>query len=251
MAIAPTPEENVSVEVRDGLREVLARSANVGNRAKKEWSFRSSSSEDAITWTVFRFLQDAGLLDRVAVSHGLADLADGSPELLLWGTAVPPDSASELEAALGAVSRELGETDKRFTEPDVVIRWPRLLVVIEAKYRSGNETGSDLVKHAKYVNTALFTPPLEDVAAANRYELVRNWRVAHELARRLGAQQTRLVNLGRPQLARSFADFHSLIVETDERRAVHMAWDELLSGVDPPYWLKSYLERLQPDAHVT
>src|SRR3954453_21028740 len=58
VAIAPTPEENVPAEVRNGLRDVLLLSANVGNRSKKEWSFRSSRSEDALTWTVFRFLQD-------------------------------------------------------------------------------------------------------------------------------------------------------------------------------------------------
>jgi hypothetical protein len=251
VAIAPTPGENVPAEVREGLRDVLARSANVGNRSKKEWSFRSSRSEDALTWTVFRFLQQNDLLGGVVESHEFAEFANGTPELLLWGTAVPPDGASELETALDAVSRDdLKESDGRFTEPDVVIHWPQLLVVIEAKYRSGNETGDDVAKHARYLNAALFGPPLEEVAAANRYELVRNWRVAYELSRRVHAPNTLVVNLGRPQLAASFGDFQRLIVETDQRRAVRTSWEELLAGVDAPDWLRFYLEPLQPDADV-
>jgi hypothetical protein len=60
--ITDTPERNVPAQVTDGLEDVLRASLNVRNRTAKRAKFCFATSEDAVTWTVFRWLADADAL---------------------------------------------------------------------------------------------------------------------------------------------------------------------------------------------
>src|SRR4051794_15919 len=61
-AFAPTAAGNVPKRFRSQLNETLEAAANIGNRASKVSKFTYSTSEDAVTWTVFRWLQREGTL---------------------------------------------------------------------------------------------------------------------------------------------------------------------------------------------
>src|SRR4051812_46425574 len=79
-----TPELNVPAEVRLGLSEALKNAVNEGNWKKKLDKFCSATSEDAITWTVFKALLAT---KRVGVIRKLVGLppSAAAPEVLLWG----------------------------------------------------------------------------------------------------------------------------------------------------------------------
>jgi hypothetical protein len=65
------PERNVPNEVSGGLNEVLGNALNVRNQTAKRDKFCFSSSEDAVTWTIFRGLEDAHALALVPAAAGL------------------------------------------------------------------------------------------------------------------------------------------------------------------------------------
>src|SRR5680860_1441289 len=94
------------------------------------------TSEDALTWTVLRGLQTEGALAAVPPA---GEATNGEPSLLLWGADAGGPAAARIVEELAAVSNDLGEASGRRSEPDVVIHWDGLLVVVEAKYLSGND----------------------------------------------------------------------------------------------------------------
>lgn len=57
------PERNVPPEVHEGLHATLANALNARKRPEKLVEFGFSTSEDAVTWTVFTALRKAHLLD--------------------------------------------------------------------------------------------------------------------------------------------------------------------------------------------
>src|SRR6267378_3099316 len=57
--IFPEPSLNIPPEVRSGLDDVLRESLNLTNRSSKRSRFAFETSEDAVTWTVFRYLFDS------------------------------------------------------------------------------------------------------------------------------------------------------------------------------------------------
>jgi hypothetical protein len=58
--IVRSAELNVPDAVREGLERTLAGSLHTQNVSSKRSKFCFSSSEDAVTWTIFRRLEQAG-----------------------------------------------------------------------------------------------------------------------------------------------------------------------------------------------
>src|SRR4051812_43445375 len=130
---------------RDAGRQRAARGPRWGRRRTgggrqprrpgKAWKFCSANSDDAVTWTVVRALEQTGQLDRVAAAVGLADAIEASapPRLLLWGAAARPSDpdAAAAEALLTELSIDLREALERRSEPDVIVLWDDAVVVIE------------------------------------------------------------------------------------------------------------------------
>lgn len=88
-------------------------------------------SEDALTWNVFRSLQQAGRLDIIA-----KELEIGNPRsLLLWGLAPEIDDiSSELQYVTGSLIRRFdGILPGQVTEPDAIILATSGIAVIECK----------------------------------------------------------------------------------------------------------------------
>ena len=92
------------------------------------------NSEDAVSWNVFRSLQEAGELKTAFALF--AEALNQEPELILWGRRIrwaDSEPCEELKRALDAIEPGL----RRQTEPDVILRlqgWGWLL--IEAKLGS-------------------------------------------------------------------------------------------------------------------
>jgi hypothetical protein len=160
-----------------------------------------------------------------------------SPALLLWGAPVSGTVAQDVAALL------LQETDKRRSEPDVVLAWPDLTVLVEVKYRSSNQEGASSPHFLRYLDRpALFAVTVQEVEKAGFYELVRNWRIGVELAERRSTA-FRLVNLGPRSIARSASGFSLSLAQTPDRQFGHRSWADVLAAVRPTSpWFESYVK---------
>ena len=154
--------DNAPLEVRAGLRETLAESVNEGIRRTKLFRFGFETSEDAITWTVFRYLQQSGRLrERLAASGNIvAARAQAEPAMLLWGSPLPAMDAKgrHLRSRLLAIMNALGENTRSYAEPDVLLDFNEAgIVAIEATYRSSNEhKGESYTGWKSYVSSEAF-----------------------------------------------------------------------------------------------
>jgi hypothetical protein len=237
--ITASPELNVPEPVRPAVTSALDKAVNQTNLVNKRSKFCFETSEDAVTWTVFNGLRQAGRLGAI-VPNG----PHGKPELLLWGAALVEGGATPVATELRRVSMELGEDPRRLTEPDAILAWDELLVFVEAKYRSPNDEKPGYGNFALYTNARpdLFSVQGDEVAAAGYYELTRNWRIGVQVAERLGVPEFLLVNLGGKALAESATAFAAMIQQTTARRFCHRRWAEVLETASPlEPWLADYV----------
>ncbi len=169
--ITVEPQLNVPPQARRGLADALAGAINVNNRPVKRQKFCSERSEDAVTWTVI-----AGLREVVGLRAHVAELRLGPPQaLLLWGHPVDGERAVEVRDGLLAVSDDLGEKPDRRTEPDVIVLWPSLLVFVEAKHGSANDSQPDYAGYCTYLPAlGRFSADDHTVRAEGSYQLTRN-----------------------------------------------------------------------------
>lgn len=112
------------------------------------------NSEDALTFNVFRSLQEAGSLGRVA-ELATGEPAPGEPDLFLWGRQVHPDGTAERWKELQEIRDRVEPTHRQQTEPDVCLHvsgwgW----IFIEGEVRSRDQACSDR-EEAKGVGEAL------------------------------------------------------------------------------------------------
>lgn len=89
------PAANVPPEIVPGLHEVLDSAINKSNRRNKREKFCAETSEDAVTWTVFRWLQQTGHATLVPELCG-SNPPKGAPSLLLWGASAGGEEASDV-----------------------------------------------------------------------------------------------------------------------------------------------------------
>ena len=134
------PLDNIIVG-RDLVRRIIAGEAGKAETGR----LGNENSEDALSWNVFRSLQEADLLGRAAVPLA-REPVEGSPKLYLWGCEITDSSlrsSSELSHALDT----LEPTHRQQTEPDIMLRIPGWgWMVIEAKLNSGMPTIADSAK---------------------------------------------------------------------------------------------------------
>jgi hypothetical protein len=86
------PLDNIPSEVLAGVEDTLLDALNEYNRENKKLKFGFSSSEDALTWTVFSFLRLNGQLGGIGRDCGIMSDNAEEPCMLLWGVPQPPAS---------------------------------------------------------------------------------------------------------------------------------------------------------------
>ena len=104
--------------------------------------FGSERSEDCVTWVVFRSLQNAGLLGRVAELCTGVRIAR-EPRLFLWGLELRPAGVEPSDLLIKARERFESDlpVDRPKTEPDIILYQPGAYVLlVEAKLCSPNGT---------------------------------------------------------------------------------------------------------------
>jgi hypothetical protein len=234
--ITQTAEMNVPIEVRTGVEEILDAAVNVRNRRPKRWKFGSEVSEDAVTWTIVRALQRR---DEVAalVPAELRGLASGEPAVLLWGAPAGGAGDHDLAERLRLVSLEF-ESPRSRTEPDVVIEWDDLLLVVEAKLGSAND-----LKKPGYSGWRRYTND-EAVRRTGLYELARNWILGAALARERTFVLCNLVVEVRDDLA----TLRDALRPRPIQHLVTRTWSDVVPRDEP--WLVEYAKarKLVPDA---
>ena len=237
------PEDNVPPEVRDGVTAALDGAANVRNRASKRFKFGSSRSEDALTWTMFEGLRKAGRLDAVLPPAARGLETGRPPTVLAWGHPVAGSDGERIADALSVISNRLGEKVSSRSEPDLILAWPHLVVFVEVKLDSANDSQPGHRRFSMYLNPAadLYSNPAA-VATAGFYELTRNWTIAGALAAHLGCSMM-LINLGPGAVGHSAEGFSSLLRQNDRRRFVFRTWNDVVRAAAPlPRWLEVYLD---------
>jgi len=230
------PTMNVPSEFRPGLADTIEQALNVLNRSQKWTKLGFSTSEDAVTWTVFSALarsnRTAGLWQ--ALTGEVADPAQ-PPKVLLWG--VPLDTDDEtgwrLRQQLEQVSDMLREDPRRRTEPDVVIDAGAAgLAIVEVKYMSSNDVKAPSDRFDRYLDTRCFSDTAE-AKATGLYELIRNWRLGCEVAQ---SRPFVLVNLVLHRHLRRererLSPFLSCLATNDLRQFELIEWERLLDQLD-------------------
>jgi hypothetical protein len=247
--ISAYPPDNVPEEVRRGVCRAIWLALNVRNRPTKWRRFGFSTSEDALTWTVFSWLQQTGALRRAL--PGIVAPSGREPELMLWGTPVPGDGdgrAWQLRAEFGRLSDELKEERISRSEPDVILDFPERLVFIEVKYRRGGNVDKKATprKFAKYNGGAGVFTDFEKARTSGCYELVRNWRFGASLAAAT-KKPFSLLNLGLPRLFQGVSEertrcFESALNQRGGNSFHTLVWPDFVRAIpERPHWLEEYL----------
>ena len=205
-------------------------------------------SEDALSWNVFRSLEECGLL------HQVADMITGEettaqPYLYLWGICSTDDTFQPWEhlvAARGRFESSL-PVQRPLTEPDIALYLPgKYLILIEAKFTSPNT----YYEHGPRANATSLTldelkeiyhaPELETLdyamaGEANRiyYQLWRNMIFAEWMAK-LDHPSTKpyhvnLVCEGREE--QSAREFHRFVKPPFKHRFQRMTWEQIYHKV--------------------
>jgi len=234
------------------LNQVLAGALNERNRKNKAEKFCFFTSEDAVTWTLFRGLQVEHALPLLlnAIVPGFALPVDVNPDVLLWGCPVPPETkrGGALRANLIAASDAVHERRRYRTEPDVVIDAGNAgIIFIEVKLHSGNEVRAYANAFRRYLKDGAFADP-DAATESGYYELVRNWSLGAAVA---GNRPFHLVNLGPDKIfddakqVDRWAAFTCCIDNGANRSFSQIRWSKVLSVLCDPSieWLHDFVSQ--------
>jgi hypothetical protein len=207
---------------------------------KRESRMSHEHSEDAVTWNVFRFFERHRCLSP-AIKE-ICTCADEEPQVIFWGT----DNGALWEP-FRRCSDDIPEKTFARSEPDLMLLWKhKLLVVIEAKFRSPNRSGSDAKKRAdelrksrpyiEHASRHVNREGAEEAVCDGWYELLRNWVLGAALKEALGCEAFVLVNLLRKRHEKEHGenprqDFaeRACVLTTDSRFVVAY-WEDLIAA---------------------
>lgn len=220
-------------------------------------------SEDMLSWNVFRSLQEAGCLGRLARAI-TGDTCTVEPFLYLWGICLTDDAFDPMDLLIAARKRfesNLPCEERPLTEPDACLYLPgRFLILIECKFTSPNMTyDRGPRKDARsltldelleiYQDPALQILDYERAHRASQvhYQLWRNmtfseW-MAHEDHPKTRAFHVNLVREGYEKA--SAAQFHSLVKPDFDDRFRRITWESIyrfFSGTPDLSMMLRYLE---------
>lgn len=209
-------------------------------RGKRESRMGHEHSEDAVTWNIFRFFERHGCLSGAIGT--ICPCPNDEPLTVFWTT-----HEGCLWEPYQRCSDQIPERASSRSESDLIFLWERkLLVVVEAKFRSPNRSNPDpskrkdeLRKSRPYINRAsrcLNPKGAKRAVCDGWYELLRNWVLGMGLKEMLGCEEFVLVNLlrkrheaeHREDPTRDFAERACAL--TPNRRFVVAHWEDLIAA---------------------
>jgi hypothetical protein len=207
-------------------------------RGKRESRMGYEHSEDAVTWNVFRFFERHRCL--APAMRTICLCPDDKPLTVFWTT---HDGC--LWEPYRRCSDRIPERASARSESDLIFLWERkLLVVVEAKFRSPNRSDrtkreGELRKSRPYITHAtrcLNKKGAKRAVCDGWYELLRNWVLGMELRDMLGCETFVLVNLlrkrheneHREDPRRDFAECACVL--SPNSRFVVAYWEDLIAA---------------------
>jgi hypothetical protein len=157
-------------------------------RVKRESRISRDNSEDAISWNVFRYLEDT---DQVAkLLSWVTQTEQHLIELMYWSYS---QEAHGAWSELNETRKEFGENLQRSSEPDLIALTDTAIFFIEAKLTATNNTSpSGSNNRTNYLTggnewqTHVFVSDFDTVAIkAKKYELFRFWLLGSWLANKM------------------------------------------------------------------
>lgn len=160
------------------------------NKRKVE-SFNHDNSEDAVTWNVFRYLENQSLFSNFLSS--IAGYNVKNPETIFW---LYCKSEEHVWSRLIDARTAFETNPKKGSEPDIIVLAENALFFIEAKLTATNETTPSSSKlqevQKKYESGAnnwysnVFASSFQRVAVEDKkYELLRFWLLGSWIASNL------------------------------------------------------------------
>lgn len=236
--IYDTWERNIPVEVHAGMLNCLQRSLNQQSRPTKLKRLSFQTSEDAVSWTVFRYLQDRHLIDPI---FGIS-----KPRVLFWGAEYPVHPVGQVvpvAETLRGLLLSLGEHPDRLSEPDLMLVSENDLIFVEVKYRSLNSRQREYKNFGRYLKKApgIFRSPIQ-VSQAGFYELTRNVVIASALAKALRIPNWKVINLASTRCQKSAVEFQKLL--KTPKHFEFWSWKQLLDKTQKSRvaWFQTYLQ---------
>ncbi|MFN3301980.1 MAG: hypothetical protein ACK413_03080 [Patescibacteria group bacterium] len=234
--------ENVPKALRQDLNFSLENALNILNRKNKINKFGFSTSEDALTWSFFKyFVVSNKYIELLKILN--IESNETIFDIYLWGVNICTlNKNSVFLNQLVNVSDSFNEFSSRRTEPDVIIKLHNKLIFIEVKYLSSNELRVDKEIFKKYTVPEV---NLNDIAESGHYELFRNWAFLSMMSKE---EDFELINLG---LEKLFIDKNkdkllkfesSLYSKNGNFRK--LSWEDVLQNVNNlvnDYWFIEYL----------
>jgi hypothetical protein len=211
------------------------------------WRLGNENSEDALSFNVFRSLQEAGLLGQAARLLTGVDVG-GEPELIVWGNRLGRTAAKRVPKLDEALDRLEGTTGQQ-TEPDIILRVPGWgWIFIEAKLTSPTSTYKGrphklATWKKRYAKSDLFDAAALDTADPDAFpeQLLRNVAVAHAVAE---GEHIAVVALVREVYALAVAGWAAGYVAHDGIHTRSATWEQiyaLTDGHDELEMLRAYL----------
>lgn len=233
---------NIPELLRQDIDYSLDNSINIMNRKNKKNKFGFSTSEDALTWSFFKYFainnKYRDLLNLLNI-----DSEESYFEIYLWGTSIckPVSDLSFIKEYM-EISDSFNEVPMKRTETDVIIKLLDKLIFIEVKYLSPNEikTNQDIFKKYQIPDV-----DLEELIKSEHYELLRNWAFVSKLSK---GSKFELINLAPKKLFKDknhnkLSQFENSLRSTNGK-FVKLSWEEILEKINNDeyeVWFKKYL----------
>jgi hypothetical protein len=202
---------------------------------KRESRLARDNSEDALTWNVFRFLENTNQL--APLLSYVTQTSHSHAELIYWSYSRTGNGAW-LE--LNKARTEFGEHLQRSSEPDLIAMTDTALFFIEAKLTVTNNTlPSQANERKKYLtggnqwHAQVFASKYENVAIqAKKYELFRFWLLGSWLASAMDKDFYLLNVVPSARESDIEAQFALHIQANHQRQFKRLSWESIYRYID-------------------
>ncbi|MSO94561.1 MAG: hypothetical protein EXQ81_02045 [Thermoleophilia bacterium] len=200
----------------------------------------NENSEGALTWNVFRALQEAGRLGVAADALAGLDGSPAEPELFFWGRRVTLDTATVWDD-LAATLAKLEPNAAQHVEPDVCLHVPGFgWVVIEASFGPSSDAFDDPARVEEFLE--LYAAACPGLFAEERIRttrlrdvpplLLRTIAVAHSL-KADGEQAVVIAVVRESDTTDVERRVGRCLAETADVAFRRVTWESLYRALDP------------------
>lgn len=214
--------------------EVDNKLLNEIKKVKRESRMNYNNSEDALTWNVFRYLENSNLLDLYFSKTLNKDIKD--IEVVYWSYSNQSEDKVFNPLKIARNKFEFGKG----SEPDIMLIGKDTIIFIEAKFGASNNVQKKnhyeamVQKYSLSENRlwdTLFTKDFETIAVKEKkYELARFWLLGNWIATnsKTNSKSFSLVNLVRDVAEKDIeSKFSPLIKQNESRVFKRITWESM------------------------